>query len=185
VQERFDPKKKVLSDIKALDRKDLEYMIKGLWVMSVENKDFIRSRITAFRGNENVAPAVAEFKALINREFDMSHNAAPLRLEKARKAIRDYEAITGDGHGTLDLLVHLVERGTKFTNSYGDIDERFYNHLESAFEEAVGRLSIPPARAWHAEFLPRLSAVVDAASDTGWGYGDTLEQLFGRLRRGK
>jgi hypothetical protein len=37
----------------------------------------------------------------------------------------------------VELLITYVENGTKFTHEYGDIDERFYDSVES-FTSAYG-----------------------------------------------
>ena len=34
-------------------------------------------------------------------------------------------------------MLYYVEMGVQFTNAYGDIDEAFYNSMESMYERAV------------------------------------------------
>jgi len=174
------PWKKVRPRLKAMDRPAIEDLLGVLWALSEENRSLIESRL-ALHGRTD--EALTTFRKLIDREFDMSRHDAPLRIGRARKAIHDYGKATGDGQGTLELLVHLVEKGTAFTLEYGDIDERFYNGLELAFEETVSRLSGGEGSVWLAVFRPRLAKVVDSASDLGWGYEDALNELFDKLNR--
>jgi hypothetical protein len=174
------PWRQVRPRTKALEKSVLEDILGGLWALSAENREFIESRLALHGRADDVQMT---FKKLIDREFDMSRHDAPLRISRARKAIHDYGKATGDGQGTLELLVHLIEKGTAFTLEYGDIDERFYNGLELAFEEIVSRLSGGEGSVWLAVFRPRLAKVVDSASDIGWGYGDALNELFNKLKR--
>ena len=180
MSDKRDPWKKVRPRMKALERSVLEDILGGLWALSAENREFIESRFTLHGRAED---ALMTFKKLVDREFDMSRHNAPLRIDRARKAIHDYGKATGDEHGTLELLVHLVEKGTAFTLAYGDIDERFYNGLELVFEEVVSQLSGGDCSVWLTVFRPRLAKVVDSASDMGWGYGDALNELFHKLNR--
>ena len=57
------------------------------------------------------------------------------RLRDARRLIREYQKATSDISGTLDLMLHYVETGTEFTNTYGDINEPFYNSLVSVLQD--------------------------------------------------
>lgn len=174
------PWKKVRPRLKAMDKASIENLLGALWALSEENRSLIESRFALHgRGDE----ALMTFKKMVDKEFDMSRHDPPLRISRARKAIHDYGKATGDRRGTLELLVHLVEKGTAFTHKYGDIDERFYTDLELAFEEVVSRLSGGEEATWLAGFRPRLARVVDSASDLGWGYGDALNDLFNKLNR--
>ena len=78
-------------------------------------------------------------------------------------------------------MVYAVEWGNAFTVEYGDIDERFYDNLESLFRKTVLFLKTMDGQATEA-YLPRLKAVVEAASGIGWGYydgiSDALAQAF-------
>jgi len=53
------------------------------------------------------------------------------RLRDARRLIRNYQKATKDSSGTLDLMLHYMETGTEFTNSYGDIKRAVLQQLES------------------------------------------------------
>ena len=76
----------------------------------------------------------------------------------ARKAIRDYRKATGNLAGTAELLMTYVENGAEFTHEYGDIDERFYNSVESALEELAALLR-GEAREMYPQFSDRLARV--------------------------
>jgi hypothetical protein len=82
------------------------------------------------------------------------------RLRDARHLIRDYRKATKDTVGTLDLMLHYVETGTEFTNTYGDINEPFYNSLESVlndFCEGIFKSSDPEQS--YGQFNKRLVAL--------------------------
>ncbi|WP_279401276.1 hypothetical protein [Piscibacillus salipiscarius] len=73
-------------------------------------------------------------------------------------------------------MIYYVEVGTEFTNTYGDIDLRFYNSLLSMYEKAIQECERD--RALYENFKNRLSTIVHEASGIGWGYHDELEDLF-------
>ena len=109
-------------------------------------------------------------------QFFPARGFGKLKLGEARKAIRDYRKATGNLPGTAELLMTCVENGTRFTQEYGDIDERFYRSVESALEELAGLLR---GEAW--EFYPSLSgrlASAEQMSDSiGWGFHDFVADV--------
>jgi len=72
-----------------------------------------------------------KYRGKIVEQFCPARGEAKLKLGEARKAIKEYWKATGDVSGKAELLMTYVEQGAEFTCDYGDIDERFYNSLES------------------------------------------------------
>ena len=95
------------------------------------------------------------------------------------KSISEYKKATKDPVGTIELMVTYLEWGTKFTVDFGDIDEQFYNSLESMMESILEVLQKESAKIQD-DYYPRLSAVVDSASVVGWGYYDYIADLLYR-----
>ena len=73
-----------------------------------------------------------------------------------------------------------VENGAKFTREYGDIDERFYNSIESALNELAALLR-NEARGLYPQFAERLAAVERMTDGIGWGFHDFVSDVVGRL----
>ena len=102
-------------------------------------------------------------------------------LREARRSIREYQKTTSDLAGTIDLLLSYVEAGTRFTNSFGDINESFYMSLESALGEMADLLRTPTGRLHYAIFQPRLEKLRRATYGIGWGYGDAVQETLAQL----
>jgi len=73
--------------------------------------------------------------------------------------------------------VYYVECGNQFTVDYGDIDEGFYESLESMFTQVVKTLQTSDETTVE-RFLPRLKAVVSQAEGIGWGYYDAISDAL-------
>jgi hypothetical protein len=99
-----------------------------------------------------------------------------LELRSARRTIRDYRKATSDLAGTVDRMLTYVESGTDFTNRFGDINESFYNSLESVLDEMVSLLRTPEGAALHPRFQDRVSRLARAANGIGWGYGEHVAE---------
>ncbi|MBI4362775.1 MAG: hypothetical protein HY558_06330 [Euryarchaeota archaeon] len=164
----------------AMDSGELADLLGDLYRLSPENRALVEARLAAGRGG---GAALEGFRRAVGEEFyPREGDGEPrLRLNVARKAIRDYERATGDARGALELMVYFVETGTRFTNDYGDIHEEFYGELEDVFREVVRRLSKRPGSKWRREFRPRLAKVVKAAEGIGWGYEDGVKDMFEEL----
>jgi hypothetical protein len=154
------------------DKPALLALVKGLYELGTANHDFIQARC---QGADCKGQVVEMYRPKIVEQFFSKRNrgAGPLKLGVARKAIRDYRKATGSLHGTAELLMTYVENGTQFTYEYGDIDERFYDSMESAMGELAGLLR-GGAREVYPHFIARLARVERMASGVGWGYGDFI-----------
>jgi hypothetical protein len=65
--------------------------------------------------------------------------------------------------------------GTKFIHTYGDIDEVFYDSMEGTYEKA---LQLIFEHGLQAEFQDRCEYIVRVSQDTGYGFGDTIYELY-------
>ena len=97
-------------------------LVKDLYEVAAENRDFIHARSKTGEGGADV---LGRNRGRIVEQFFPSRGFGKLKLGEARKAIRDYRKATGNISGTAELLMTYVENGTRFTHEYGDMDERF------------------------------------------------------------
>jgi len=158
-------------------------IIKGLYDLSADNKAHLRKQFSEFPQD----PAFLEKcrKEIIaaiyppRRKYPDDPN-----FRAARKAVNAYKKATADQLGTIDLLLTYVERGTAFTVDFGDIDEHFYERLETALYNAVDLIKASPTRAQvYAVFQPRFIELQRKAGWMGWGYGDTIKEVVADLEQ--
>jgi len=162
------------------DKPALLALVKDLYDSSAVNRDFIHARCEGAGGGGAVLETYR--RKIIGQFFSKSFiGNGPLKLGEARKAIRDYRKATGNLAGTVELLMTYVENGTEFTRQYGDINERFYNSLESALDELAGLLR-GKARETYPEVSERLATLEMKAGGIGWGYGDRVFEVVEDLK---
>ena len=147
-------------------------LVKDLHDASAANRDFLQARVQA---EDDRGEALEKYRARIVEQFFPRRGFGKLKLAEARKAIRDYRKATGNLAGTAELMLTYVENGTRFTREYGDINEPFYNSLDSVLAELV-QLLIKEGAAWYPRFQDRLLKVEADASHIGWGYCDTVHE---------
>jgi hypothetical protein len=157
-------------------------IIKGLYNLSPENKAFLRTRFS---------PATQDLELLEKSRKQVLRAIYPEtkgiprdpRFGESRKVIRSYQKVTGDVLGTLDLMLTHVERGTDFTNDFGDIDEPFYIALETMLDNAIELLlKSSNASELYEKLSPRFDRLERATRDIGWGYGDDVGEMISELR---
>jgi hypothetical protein len=159
------------------DKPALLALVKDLYDAAAGNRNFIHARCQA----EDGGGAILEtYRGKIVEQFFPKRGFGKLKLAEARKAIRDYRKATGHIPGTAELLITYVESGVRFTCEYGDIDERFYNSVESALDE-LATLLRGEARDLYPQFRERLAKVEQMTDCIGWGFHDFITDLVGRL----
>lgn len=160
--------------LNAWSRPALIALVKDLYDHAADNRDFLEAR---FQAGDTGGAALEKYRHKIIEQFfpRRGNGIGKLKLGEARKAIRDYRKATGNLAGTLELMLTYVENGTRFTCEYGDIDEAFYNSLDSVLAE-LARLLVKEGPELHPRFQERLQQVEYAASNIGWGYGDSVRE---------
>ena len=159
------------------DKPALLTLVKDLYETAAGNRDFIQARCQA---GESGGEILQKYRSKIVEQFDPARGEAKLRLSEARKAIRDYRKATGNLPGTAELLMTYVEQGAEFTHDYGDIDERFYNSVESALDE-LAALLYDEARGVYPQLSERLARVEQITDGIGWGFHDHIGDVVARL----
>lgn len=167
----------VKRSLSGMQRPGLVALVKELFELSPENRSFLAARFLS--GQD---PGLIEgYRQRVIDPFYPKRGFGKLEYAGVRKAIREYEKATGDPRGAIDLMLTFVESGTEFTNEFGDIDERFYDAVESMLWEVTGRLGKPDGRPLYPDFEERLRALARAARGIGWGFGDGVNDAVAEL----
>lgn len=150
-------------------------LVKDLHDASPDNRDFLLAR---FQAEEGAGAALEKYRRKIVEQFFPARGDGKLKLAEARKAIRDYRKTTGNLTGTIDLMLTYVENGTEFTHEFGDINEPFYNSLESVLNE-MAQLLMREGTELYPRFRERIRRLATLADGIGWGYGDAVrDQVY-------
>jgi len=157
---------------------ELRALLNDLHKAVPEARRFIDARLHGANPVE-----LAEFKQAISRGIrpDFTRDQ-DFDIRAARRAISAFQkACPASDYPLADLMLHYIEEGTELTREYGDIDERFYSSLCSmcdSFEAVFAGLSKTQQDA----YWQRLDRLQDRAAEIGWGYGDYVAEVYGRLR---
>jgi hypothetical protein len=158
----------VKAAIHQLDEKEQMFLIKDLYNISKENRDFLHTRFSIGFNPE------ASYKKVIEDSLypDVMGNE-DFQYQRAHRAIKNYIAAGGSDEGIIDLMIYFVECGHQFTLDYGDVDEIFYDTLIEMYGKAVNKiLTLPKAK--QKLFLGRLKKIMESSDGIGWGYHDDI-----------
>jgi len=124
---------------------------------------------------DNSEKILAEYKAKIKKEYFPTRGYGRARNSVSRKVILDFKKIAIHQKDVVELLLYRVEMMLKFTNAYGDINEPFYNSLESSFGQASEIIAKEQLRPYFKVYCEEL---VQSASGFGWGTYDSMSYDF-------
>jgi len=96
-------------------------------------------------------------------------------LKQGKQAISDFKKLGPSADLLADLMFLYVETGVKFTNEYGDINETFYNSMESTY---AGVLKFIYKEGLTETFQPRARQILNDTQHMGWGFHDVLSDSF-------
>lgn len=157
--------------LKHLSREELLAEIALLFDKFPKVKEYYQTKL----GSEDSQGVLEKYKAIIEKEFNPPRGFPKARLSVAKKAISDFKKVGDSLVDLADLMVCYVEAGVKFTLEFGDIDEPFYNSMEGMFEKAAIHIT---RHNLHAQFEPRCLQIVRNTNGMGWGFHDTLGQIY-------
>ena len=118
---------------------------------------------------------IEKYKAIIKDEFFPNRGFGRAKLSVAKKAISDFKKICQTKALVADLMLYYVEIGVRFTREYGDIDEPFYNSMEGMYEKVMNYIA---ENELQEAFKDRCRKVVVNTSNIGWGFHDTLSDIY-------
>lgn len=158
-------------NLKHLSREELLDEIGMLFDKFTKVKEYYQTKL----GAEDSQGVLEKYKAIIEKEFNPPRGLPKARLSVARKAISDFKKISDSAADLADLMVFYVEAGVRFTREFGDIDEPFYNSMEGMYEKAAKHII---AHKLQDQFEERCQGIVNDTSDMGWGFHDTLGEIY-------
>lgn len=161
----------------AWDRPALLGLIKDLYAASEIGRDLVDSRC---RPGESDDAILEKYRARIVQQFYPARGDGQLKLGEARRAVREYRKATGSIPGTAELLMTYVETGVRFTCEFGDIDEPFYNSIESALDELSG-IFWQEDHDLYPRFAQRLAQIETDTDGIGWGFHDYITDVVAEL----
>lgn len=152
-------------------------LVKDLYAASEVGRDLVNARCSPA---ESATVTLEKYRRKIVDQFFPARGYGKLKLGEARQAIRAFRKATGNLGGTVELLMTYVENGTSFTQQFGDIDERFYNSIESALTE-LATLLRGQARELYPQLRDRLARAAQQTENIGWGFGDFVRDAVAQL----
>ena len=96
-------------------------------------------------------------------------------IKQGKQSISDFNKLGPSAELLTDLMLFYVETGVKFTDEYGDINEAFYNSMESTYANA---LKIICKEGLMDRFKQRAFQVLEDTKNMGWGFHDSLSEIF-------
>lgn len=144
----------------------------GLYQKFSDVKDYYALTLS----KDGMADVLEKYKKIVQNEFFPSRGFGKLRLSVARKAVNDFKKMSTSNVDIADIMLFYVESGVEFTNAYGDINESFYSSIESMYEAALKHICKSELVE---DFYTHCEEVVNDTSGIGWGFHDTLADLFG------
>ena len=137
--------------------------------------DVVRDYYQTKLSPEDDTQVIEKYKAVIKNEFFPARGFGQARLSVARKAVSDYKKVCRSKASLADLMLFYVEMGVQFTNTYGDIDEPFYDSMESMYKKAAEFIV---ENELEEAFERRCKGIVTDTKEMGWGFNDALEYIY-------
>ena len=163
-------------ELKDLPADDLIRLIIDIAQTSPLAKEFLTVR---FAGKKEANEIFEKYKERVEYEFFPPNGFGRLNLREAKKAVTDFKKICQDENMGLDIMLFYVENCIEFTDTYGDINETFYNSAASVYNNIVKEINSADKSLYN-KFANRIEAAVANACD-GWGFRDEMTDIYNNI----
>ena len=156
----------------SMPKEEIIGMVLEMYDARKEAKEYLE-----FYANPDEDGKLEEYKKIITEEFypAKSTREPKIRFAVCRKAVSDYKKLKPSADKLADLMLCYVENACQFTNDFGDMWEQYYTSVENNFEKTMAFIA-KNNKLEH--FKPRLRQCVEWASPCGWGFADTIADLY-------
>lgn len=144
--------------------------IKDLFKLFPNVKEYYQLRLSS--GDTTI---LEKYRKIIEKEFSVVGGKFKLNYSNMKKVISDFTRISTNPEQVADLMLSYVENGVELTNTYGDIDERFYRNVYRMFDEAMDQIF---KHNLEDKFGERCKKIMEESLEIGWGFGDAVEMLY-------
>jgi len=161
--------REVKSELNKLDKATLIKHISELYKKYKPVKEYFDFLI-----NPDETKLLEQYKEKVTEGF-FPKRGYNLKLSISRKAINDFKKLGTSQDSLADLLLHYVECGVEFTNTFGDIDENFYTSIENTYVKA---LEIIDSNGLLYKYKSRALKIVNDTEGIGWGFHNYLGDVY-------
>jgi Family of unknown function (DUF6155) len=159
----------VKKELQKLDKGEIIDLVSELYKKNKSPKEFLD-----FWANPNENELFTKYRDKVFRAF-YAVKGYDYSLKNGKQAISDFKKFSPSADLIADLMLFYVETGVIFTNDFGDVDEPFYSSMETTYESA---LKLMKKEDLLDKFAVRVKKIVDDSDGTGWGFHDTLGDIY-------
>jgi hypothetical protein len=164
-----------ITDLKKyLKNKNEEELLQEILTLAKAFKD-VKEYYNLKINPESEKEILEKYKKIVNNEFLPDRGFGKMRYSVVNDAIKEFQKISNTPENIAELMLFYGEIGVEFTNIYGDIDEKFYNNIARAYDNALEYIQKSNLESM---FKERASEIQYEASDIGWGFGDYISELY-------
>jgi hypothetical protein len=165
----------IKKQLQAQEPKETLKILGELYKLNRENKQFLDTRFSSSKEvlKEYIEAIQDALDPPLGRDMEVDFKSARKVISNYRKARKD------DTKGIVELMLRFVESANDCTLRYGDMWEQFYINIETMYEKVIVEVKKMEGKGINIEHLQeRLHEVMTSTSCIGWGYHDTLTELY-------
>lgn len=169
--------KKILTE---KSKEEIIYFLANLYKYSPSVKQAVNINFNPQYCEKLLVEAQAKIDKLCfpNTKSGLPYNFS---ISGIKSIVKNFNNVCNDDELIARLNLHCAKNLIEFTNTFGDIDESFYNALERYFYDAA--IIIGSYDDMYEKYFQSLENLWEQTYDVGWGLYDELSDTLDRIRR--
>ncbi len=157
--------------LKMKSDKELVNEIVDLFKLSSKVKEYYNLKVDP----DNEELLLKDYKQIVEEQFFPSRGNSVLEYKILKDAISNFEKLSNKPENVADLMLTYVENGVEFTNTYGEIDERFYNNIARMYFKTLQYIL---ENNLEDKYKKRCEDAIAMTGDIGYGFGMEMEDIY-------
>ena len=155
---------------------------------SMEKNELVSLLCKLYKGNKQAQEIIdvelcgdsAEEQLVVDckKKIHAAFFGSRMSLKNARTVISNFKKVSKNKENIAELMLHYVECGIEFTNTYGDINEAFYYSIESMFADFVRALNGLDSEAYYKRNADRIKEMCLSTDCVGWGFIEEMMNIY-------
>lgn len=162
---------KYIEYLNSLEADDLKKDIQDLIRLFPEVREYYDLRINPKLEKK----LLNKYKHIIKEEFFPEKEDVKMRYSVVSEAIIQFQRKAIIPSNVAELMLYYVDVALEFTESYGDIGERFYISVEGAFDKGLNYIF---KNELEDLFYERANGLVLRSKGIGWDFEDNMKEIL-------
>lgn len=165
--------------LSSMEQKELVNLVCNMYKNSEDAERILNLELLGEAYSEKLLEQYKE--KLYDTFFTTRYKQMGFSLATAKSILSEFKKFNTEEEYRLDIQLYYVECAVKFSNTFGDIDMKFYDSICSTYTRVTEGITKQNSAELFRKYQKRLEGVVNDTGAFGWGVQDYVSDAYDEI----